>query len=191
MAGGRGGTGGCTANPGHSRLGRGVEHVNPVAKLRRATSVRPGACTLDWDRPHGRTISLKLIRHLASKPEQRIGSMFINPGGPGDSGVGLVKGPVTTWTVGVRAGSTSSAGIPAARTPVHPCAASAASAVLRGSGAAYRFPSRRRNPRRSVASPRRSLAAVAMSAVGCYLTSRPRTRPVTSTTFGAWWVIRR
>ena len=47
---------------------------------------------LDWDRPNGRTISLALIRHLASKPDERIGTMFINPGGPGDSGVGLVRG---------------------------------------------------------------------------------------------------
>jgi pimeloyl-ACP methyl ester carboxylesterase len=47
---------------------------------------------LDWDRPNGRTINLALIRHLASKPKQRIGSLFINPGGPGDTGVGLVKG---------------------------------------------------------------------------------------------------
>jgi pimeloyl-ACP methyl ester carboxylesterase len=47
---------------------------------------------LDWDRPNGRTISLALIRHLASKPEERIGTMFINPGGPGDTGVGLVQG---------------------------------------------------------------------------------------------------
>lgn len=47
---------------------------------------------LDWDRPQGRTISLKVIRHLASRPEQRIGSLFINPGGPGDTGVGLVQG---------------------------------------------------------------------------------------------------
>lgn len=47
---------------------------------------------LDWDRPHGRTISLKVIRHPASRPEQRIGSMFINPGGPGDTGIGLVEG---------------------------------------------------------------------------------------------------
>ena len=47
---------------------------------------------LDWDRPNGRTISLALIRHLASKPDQRIGTMFINPGGPGDTGVGLVQG---------------------------------------------------------------------------------------------------
>lgn len=47
---------------------------------------------LDWDRPSGRTISLALIRHLASKPDQRMGTMFINPGGPGDSGVALVRG---------------------------------------------------------------------------------------------------
>jgi pimeloyl-ACP methyl ester carboxylesterase len=48
---------------------------------------------LDWDRPNGRTIELALIRHLASNPEQRIGTMFINPGGPGDTGVGLLRGP--------------------------------------------------------------------------------------------------
>jgi len=47
---------------------------------------------LDWDRPKGRTISLALIRHLASKPDERIGSLFINPGGPGSSGVDLVQG---------------------------------------------------------------------------------------------------
>jgi pimeloyl-ACP methyl ester carboxylesterase len=47
---------------------------------------------LDWDHPNGRTIHLAVIRHLASKPKQRIGSMLINPGGPGDTGVGLVQG---------------------------------------------------------------------------------------------------
>lgn len=47
---------------------------------------------LDWDEPNGRTIELAVIRHLASKPEQRIGTLFINPGGPGDTGVGLVLG---------------------------------------------------------------------------------------------------
>jgi pimeloyl-ACP methyl ester carboxylesterase len=46
---------------------------------------------LDWDRPHGRTIRLAVIRHLASKPEQRIGSLFVNPGGPGESGVAFVR----------------------------------------------------------------------------------------------------
>ena len=47
---------------------------------------------LDWDEPSGRTIELAVIRHPASKPEQRIGTLFINPGGPGDTGVGLVQG---------------------------------------------------------------------------------------------------
>jgi pimeloyl-ACP methyl ester carboxylesterase len=47
---------------------------------------------LDWDRPAGRTISLAVIRNLASKPSERIGTLFINPGGPGDTGVGLVGG---------------------------------------------------------------------------------------------------
>jgi pimeloyl-ACP methyl ester carboxylesterase len=47
---------------------------------------------LDWDRPNGRTIRLALARHLASKPDERIGTLFTDPGGPGDTGVGLVKG---------------------------------------------------------------------------------------------------
>jgi len=45
---------------------------------------------LDWRHPGGRTITLSVIRHLASRPDQRIGSLFVNPGGPGDSGVGYV-----------------------------------------------------------------------------------------------------
>ncbi|MBK5231609.1 MAG: alpha/beta fold hydrolase [Thermoleophilia bacterium] len=40
---------------------------------------------LDWDRPDGRQIKLAVIRHLASRPGKRIGSLFINPGGPGGS----------------------------------------------------------------------------------------------------------
>jgi hypothetical protein len=41
---------------------------------------------LDWRHPGGRTIALSVIRHLASHPEQRIGSLFLAPSGPGDSG---------------------------------------------------------------------------------------------------------
>jgi len=40
---------------------------------------------LRWSRPHGRKITLAVIRHLASHPERRIGSLFWNPGGPGGS----------------------------------------------------------------------------------------------------------
>ena len=45
---------------------------------------------LDWAHHGGRTITLSVIRHLASHPGQRIGSLFVNPGGPGDSGVAAV-----------------------------------------------------------------------------------------------------
>ena len=47
---------------------------------------------LDWDKPNGRTIQMAVIRHLASDSGERIGSMLINPGGPGDTGIGLVQG---------------------------------------------------------------------------------------------------
>jgi len=40
---------------------------------------------LDWNRPNEAEITLAVIRHLASRPEQRIGSLFWNPGGPGGS----------------------------------------------------------------------------------------------------------
>ena len=46
---------------------------------------------LSWGRPHDKQITLAVIRHLASRPQARIGSIFINPGGPGESGVGLVR----------------------------------------------------------------------------------------------------
>jgi pimeloyl-ACP methyl ester carboxylesterase len=42
---------------------------------------------LDWARPHGPAITLSVLRHLASDPARRIGSLLVNPGGPGDSGV--------------------------------------------------------------------------------------------------------
>ena len=46
---------------------------------------------LDWARPGLGTISLAVARHLASRPGQRIGSLFINYGGPGVAGVPAVK----------------------------------------------------------------------------------------------------
>lgn len=47
---------------------------------------------LDWSRPHGRQIELKVARHLASHPGRRIGTLFASPGGPGESGFDLVTG---------------------------------------------------------------------------------------------------
>ncbi|MDQ2700652.1 MAG: alpha/beta hydrolase, partial [Actinomycetota bacterium] len=46
---------------------------------------------LNWARPHGREIHLGVIRLRAEKPQKRIGSLFLNPGGPGGSGVDFVR----------------------------------------------------------------------------------------------------
>ena len=46
---------------------------------------------LDYDDPVGVSISLALIRLPATEPNQRIGSLFVNPGGPGNSGVQYVR----------------------------------------------------------------------------------------------------
>lgn len=44
---------------------------------------------VDWKRPRGATLDLALARHRATDPARRIGSLLINPGGPGGSGVGF------------------------------------------------------------------------------------------------------
>ncbi len=41
---------------------------------------------LDYARPDGQTIDLALLKAPASRPEQRIGSLLVNPGGPGAPG---------------------------------------------------------------------------------------------------------
>ena len=46
---------------------------------------------LDYDDPDGPRIRLALTRLPASKPARRVGSIFLNPGGPGGSGVGFVQ----------------------------------------------------------------------------------------------------
>jgi pimeloyl-ACP methyl ester carboxylesterase len=41
---------------------------------------------LDYSRPHGTKISLLVTKHAANNPSKRIGSLVVNPGGPGVSG---------------------------------------------------------------------------------------------------------
>lgn len=48
------------------------------------------AAPLDWDDPGAGTIGLSVIRSAATGPE-RIGSLLTNPGGPGASGVSLIR----------------------------------------------------------------------------------------------------
>ena len=59
---------------------------------------------LDYARPRGATIGIALIKLPASDPAHRIGSLFVNPGGPGGSGVDFVRGAATAfWSPQVRA----------------------------------------------------------------------------------------
>jgi pimeloyl-ACP methyl ester carboxylesterase len=45
------------------------------------------AVPLDYDAPDGPTMSIAVIRHPATDPDARIGSVVYNPGGPGGAGV--------------------------------------------------------------------------------------------------------
>jgi pimeloyl-ACP methyl ester carboxylesterase len=51
---------------------------------------------LDYAKPGGQQIELSLIRLPAAVPSERIGSLFINFGGPGGSGVSILPGRATT-----------------------------------------------------------------------------------------------
>ncbi len=53
-----------------------------------ATLVSP----LDYRDPDGDTIELPVIRLVAADPQQRIGAVVLNPGGPGVSGVEFLRG---------------------------------------------------------------------------------------------------
>ncbi len=46
---------------------------------------------LDYAEPGGERLSVSLIRLPAADPGQRIGSLFVNPGGPGASGIRYVR----------------------------------------------------------------------------------------------------
>ncbi|MGD9703035.1 MAG: alpha/beta hydrolase [Acidimicrobiia bacterium] len=49
------------------------------------------AVPLDYADPDGPTITLNLVRHRATQPADRIGSLLVNPGGPGSDGAWLAE----------------------------------------------------------------------------------------------------
>jgi pimeloyl-ACP methyl ester carboxylesterase len=53
---------------------------------------------LDYANPEKDTIKIALIRKRATNPIQRIGSLLINPGGPGASGIGFLRGFASALT---------------------------------------------------------------------------------------------
>ncbi|MET7301050.1 alpha/beta hydrolase [Embleya sp. NPDC005575] len=46
---------------------------------------------LDYTAPDGKSLDIAVMQHPAAKPDQRIGSLVLNPGGPGGSGQDFVK----------------------------------------------------------------------------------------------------
>jgi pimeloyl-ACP methyl ester carboxylesterase len=52
-----------------------------------ATAVLPQ----DYSKPHGPKVRLALVKRPAIDQEHRIGSLFLNPGGPGNSGIEFVR----------------------------------------------------------------------------------------------------
>jgi pimeloyl-ACP methyl ester carboxylesterase len=46
---------------------------------------------LDWAKPRGEKIHIGLARRKATDPAKRIGSILVDPGGPGGSGVGMIE----------------------------------------------------------------------------------------------------
>jgi pimeloyl-ACP methyl ester carboxylesterase len=53
---------------------------------------------LDWSKPSGATISLAIARRPAKDPRQRVGTLFFNPGGPGDGAAKYIVMAETIFT---------------------------------------------------------------------------------------------
>ena len=90
-------TAGRKPSPSGSRAGlRAVEAPVPVLNWRQCRKYTKFECSkarvpLDYDDPEGDTIRLRLARLPARDRANRIGSLFLNPGGPGGSGVDFVQ----------------------------------------------------------------------------------------------------
>lgn len=56
---------------------------------------------LDYSRPEGATIQIAVARHPAEIPSERIGSIVINPGGPGGSGIDDLANELSVLTPGL------------------------------------------------------------------------------------------
>ncbi len=56
---------------------------------------------LDYDHPQGPTVLIAVARHPAAVPSERIGSLVINPGGPGGSGIDDLPNELSVLTADV------------------------------------------------------------------------------------------
>jgi pimeloyl-ACP methyl ester carboxylesterase len=53
---------------------------------------------LDYDRPKGQSITLALLRRPANNQDEKIGALFVNPGGPGVSGITYARAAEVLFT---------------------------------------------------------------------------------------------
>ncbi len=96
-----------------------VDVLHAEAELARLRGVEGFECTTmkaprDYDQPDEGDIELAVSRKKATGPGKRIGSLLVNPGGPGGSAIGYLQGtrpsgipprcgPATTWWPSIRA----------------------------------------------------------------------------------------
>ena len=57
---------------------------------------------IDWTQPYGPTVALALARRPAAEPQRRIGTLMVNPGGPGGSGVDFTLDSTSFFTPELR-----------------------------------------------------------------------------------------
>ena len=57
---------------------------------------------VDWSEPYGPTIDVAVARRPATDPARRIGTLVVNPGGPGGSGVDFAIGAAGFFSAELR-----------------------------------------------------------------------------------------
>jgi pimeloyl-ACP methyl ester carboxylesterase len=91
------------ATPGRSPI---VWHACPPGSIAAAAggfTCATVSVPLDYGAPHGPTIALALVKHAATDPRRRIGTLFTNPGGPGGQGLTQIPGWIDFFPTALKA----------------------------------------------------------------------------------------
>lgn len=88
-----GGSGDSGSSAGSGNSGDPVDAAGAIAWDSCGDQLDCGTLTvpLDYDDPQGAQFELALVRHRAADPGERIGSLLVNPGGPGSEGLWLAE----------------------------------------------------------------------------------------------------